>query len=72
MGRIIGIRIKNYGSLKDIKLGKLLFDSKDVKRTYQYECNYRTKWYREKVHLRMHLVFLADSLEKKVLKLHAT
>ena len=31
MGRIIGIRIKNYGSLKDIKLGKLLFDSKDVK-----------------------------------------
>lgn len=31
MGQIIGIRIKNYGSLKDIKLGKLLFDSKDVK-----------------------------------------
>jgi len=28
MGRIAGIRIKNYGSLKDIKLGKLLFDSK--------------------------------------------
>ena len=28
MGRIAGIRIKNYGSLKDIKMGKLLFDSK--------------------------------------------
>lgn len=28
MGRIAGIRIKHYGSLKDIKLGKLLFDSK--------------------------------------------
>ena len=28
MGRIAGIRIRNYGSLKDIKLGKLLFDSK--------------------------------------------
>ncbi len=27
MGRIAGIRIKNYGSLKDIKMGKLLFDS---------------------------------------------
>lgn len=28
MGRIAGIRIQNYGSLKDIKLGRLLFDSK--------------------------------------------
>ena len=28
MGRIAGIRIKNYGSLKEIKMGKLLFDSK--------------------------------------------
>lgn len=28
MGRIVGIRIKNYGSLKNIKLGKLLFDKK--------------------------------------------
>lgn len=28
MGRIAGIRIRNYGSLKDIKLGRLLFDSK--------------------------------------------
>lgn len=28
MGRIAGIKIKNYGSLKDIKMGKLLFDSK--------------------------------------------
>lgn len=26
MGRIAGIQIKNYGSLKDIKMGKLLFD----------------------------------------------
>lgn len=28
MGRIAGIQIKNYGSLKNVKLGKLLFDSK--------------------------------------------
>ncbi len=28
MGRIAGIRIKNYGSLKDIKMGKLLFDNR--------------------------------------------
>ncbi len=28
MGRIAGIRIKNYGSLKDVQLGKLLFDKK--------------------------------------------
>lgn len=28
MGRIVGIRIKNYGSLKNIKLGKLLSDKK--------------------------------------------
>lgn len=27
MGRIAGIRIKNYGSLKNVKLGKLLFGS---------------------------------------------
>lgn len=26
MGRIVGIRIKNYGSLKDVKMGKLLSD----------------------------------------------
>ena len=28
MGRIAGIQIKNYGSLKKIKLGKLLSDNK--------------------------------------------
>ena len=28
MGRIAGIWIKNYSSLKNVKLGKLLFDSK--------------------------------------------
>ena len=27
MGRIAGIQIKNYGSLKNIKLGKLLGDN---------------------------------------------
>lgn len=27
MGRIAGIRIKNYGSLKNVKLGRLLFDA---------------------------------------------
>ena len=25
MGRIAGIRIKNYGSLKDVRMGKLLY-----------------------------------------------
>ena len=28
MGRIAGIQIKNYGSLKNIKLGKLLGDNR--------------------------------------------
>lgn len=27
MGRIAGIKIKNYGSLRDVKLGKVLSDS---------------------------------------------
>ena len=33
MGRISGIQIKNYGSLKNVKLGKLLFDSKEKELT---------------------------------------
>lgn len=33
MGRIAGIRIKNYGSLKDIKIGKLLFDKSSTELT---------------------------------------
>ena len=31
MGRIAGIRIKNYGSLKDVKMGKLLSDGRNTK-----------------------------------------
>jgi len=31
MGKIAGIHIKNYGSLKDIKMGKLLSDSKGTR-----------------------------------------
>lgn len=31
MGRIAGIRIENYSSLKDVKLGRLLFDDNRVK-----------------------------------------
>ena len=30
MGRIAGIRIRNYGSLKNVKLGKLLSDTKEM------------------------------------------
>ncbi len=33
MGRIAGIRIKNYGALKDIKMGRLLFDNKEKELT---------------------------------------
>ncbi|RRD94181.1 ATPase [Clostridiales bacterium COT073_COT-073] len=29
MGKILGIQIKNYGSLKDVKMGKLLFDKRE-------------------------------------------
>ena len=36
MGRIAGIRIKNYGSLKEIKMGKLLFDSKGKELTNNF------------------------------------
>ena len=31
MGRIVGIRIKNFGSLKNVKMGKLLSDGRNTK-----------------------------------------
>ena len=40
MGRIAGIQIKNYGSLKNIKLGKLLGDNSGIN---QHECHYRAE-----------------------------
>lgn len=33
MGRIAGIRIKNYGSLKNVKMGRLLFDATEKELT---------------------------------------
>lgn len=33
MGRIAGIRIKNYGSLKNVKMGRLLFDAAEKELT---------------------------------------
>ena len=65
MGRIIGIRIKNYGSLKDIKLGKLLFDSKDVKELTNMNAIIGQSG-TGKSTLADAFGFLADSLEKGV------
>ena len=36
MGRIAGISIKNYGSLKEIKMGKLLSDTSQKELTNLY------------------------------------
>ncbi len=33
MGRIAGIRIKNYGTLKNVKMGRLLFDATEKELT---------------------------------------
>ena len=65
MGRIAGIRIKNYGSLKDIKLGRLLSDSKDVKELTNMNAIIGQSG-TGKSTLADAFGFLADSLEKGV------
>lgn len=65
MGRIAGIRIKNYGSLRDVKLGKLLFDPKDVKELTNINAIIGQSG-TGKSTLADAFGFLADSLEKGV------
>lgn len=42
MGKILGIAIKNYGSLKDIKIGQLYSNRKKFS-SWQYGCYYWTE-----------------------------
>ena len=65
MGRIAGIRIRNYGSLKDVKLGRLLSDSKDVKELTNMNAIIGQSG-TGKSTLADAFGFLADSLEKGV------